>query len=163
MHFSIDRKKLVHLAQAKSKYSWIGLIGSAAGDGARYRSESDIDLVAIGERSGFSYTSYNGRVVEVHQYDKGKLENIRNRPEWFGLNWPWELGKFINAETLFGDAPDASPSATSRAVALVGTVGNVIGARKKFGDGRIQRTDISHAMCALKNLVRETYALIIFA
>lgn len=119
---------------------WIGLYGSAAGDGTRFGENSDIDLLVIHKsESRYFMTELEQRPVEISQYSTLKVQQIYTKPQWFGLNWLMEVGKFETAESLYGQKPRVEIRALHHLIGIISAIGIIWKQRDESnlrGEGR---------------------------
>jgi hypothetical protein len=160
MHTSISRPALVTAVKGVTNCTWIGLIGSAAHAAKDFHSDSDIDVIAVHpHESRFIWDTFAGRELEVHEYATHKLDQLQEHPEWFGVDWVWEIGKINEAEHLDGDRPTLAPGAKSRTVAILAALGKILIALKKHQQGRAPTPRVAHELTALRCLVDGHYPL----
>lgn len=158
MHQTINTQSVIAEVRRIRDLTWIGVCGSAAHKGTEFGQQSDIDILAIHpHKTRFFYRNVNGTEVEIHQYSNEKFDQIANFPHWFGSNWPWEVGKFQNAETLWGTHSPLVPTTTAEITALIGALGKVHLAQQKKQQGRSVHCDCRHELTALRHLVDKTW------
>ena len=158
MEKSISETDLVNLVKKLTDPNWIGVIGSAAGRGSAFTDYSDVDVIVEHDNHcQFLYGTLGTSKVEVHQYSKTKINDILANPQWFGTDWVWELGKFFEAETLFGNRPNLNVAKKSRLISLIAAVGKISNHINKLKQGRKCVGDNSHEFTALRHLVDKTY------
>lgn len=132
--------KLIQIVRQFTDPLWIGLYGSAAGDRARFGKDSDIDLLVVHkDQSRYFMTEFQGRPVEISQYSTLKVHQIYHKPQWFGLDWLMEIGKFETAETIFGARECETITPLNRLIAIVSAIGIAV----KHRDEAMIRNDQS--------------------
>ena len=106
LHDSINPAGLIAAVNRLTVSSWIGIIGSAAYAARDFQADSDIDLIVLHpNESRFIWDTFHGRDLEIHLCAHQRLTNIAKHPEWFGVDWAWQIGKIVAAEHLDGVRP----------------------------------------------------------
>jgi hypothetical protein len=160
LHDSINPAGLIAAVNRLTVSSWIGVIGSAAYAARDFQADSDIDLIVLHpNESRFIWDTFRGRDLEIHVCAHQRLTNIAKHPEWFGVDWAWQIGKIAAAEHLDGVRPVLDPSPEARVIAMLAALGKVLGHRKKHREGRAPPPRVAHALTALRCLVDRDYPL----
>jgi hypothetical protein len=160
MHDSVNPAALTAAVNRLTTSTWIGVIGSAAYAASDFLADSDIDLIVLHpNESRFIWDTFDGRTLEIHLYAHHRLAGLVKRPEWFGVNWTWEIGKFVAAEHLAGVRPVVAPSPQARTIAMLFALGKVLEARRKHQQGRAPAPSVAHELTALRHLVDGDYPL----
>ncbi len=128
-----DRTAVLHeVRRIVPDVQGVAVTGSAAFDGARFRADSDVDIVAIGPKSGFAWGRVGGHELEIETMHIDLLRGRVRNPQWHHTNWIWNIGKVGGAEVLFGpsleDAVRSQITNRTRLIAgstLIGALLNV--------------------------------------
>jgi hypothetical protein len=81
----------------------VAVTGSAAFDGAHFRPESDIDVVAVGPRNCLGWGQVGAHELEIFCYRIDDLEIQLQNPQW-RYDWIFHAGKLGRAEVLMGES-----------------------------------------------------------
>lgn len=159
MHSSLSRESLLQFVMEFARPDWVGIIGSAAHDAEQFCSTSDLDLVVQHQgQNQFVFASFGDRPAEIILYSPGSVRDIYDHPEWFDVQWLWELAKFATAETLFGECDLFPVTSKARLVGVLGMIGHVLINRRKRERSRVMADgEDSLPLLALRHLIDHTY------
>jgi hypothetical protein len=136
----------------------IAVTGSAAFEGARFLPDSDIDVVAIGPKSGFAWGRVGGHEMEIHAMHIDLIRGRVRNPQWHLTNWIWIAGGIGGAEVLFGpsleDLVRSQITKRTRLIAGSTLIGALLSAQNKAKSGsRPVSLDVPLVLTALRRVV----------
>ncbi len=156
-----DRTAVLHeVRRIVPDVQGVAVTGSAAFDGARFRADSDVDIVAIGPKSGFAWGRVGGHELEIETMHIDLLRGRVRNPQWHHTNWIWNIGKVGGAEVLFGpsleDAVRSQITNRTRLIAGSTLIGALLNVQHKVKLGlRPQSLDVPLVLTALRRVVSD--------
>ena len=118
----------------------IALTGSAAYEGAHFKSDSDIDIVAVNPRRCMAWSEVDGHELVIGAYRMGGINYLVGNPQWHLPGWIWSVGAIARAEILYGPSLEiqvrSQITRRTRLVATSGLIGLLLIAQEKASSGR---------------------------
>ena len=140
----------------------IALTGSAAYDGAHFKPDSDIDIIAINPRQCMAWSEVSGHELVIGAWHMENINQLVRNPQWHGPGWIWRVGMIAGAETLYGPSLEmpvrSQITKRTRLIAASGLVGLLLMAQQKARSGRRPQlnegiVDVPFVLTALRRVL----------
>lgn len=138
----------------------VAVTGSAAFEGAHFRPDSDIDVIAIGPRNSFAWGEVAGHELEIRTYVPDTLQHSLQNPQWWHppSNWIFVAGAIAGAEVLSGESVRglvlSCTGDRNRLVAASALIGFLLSVESRSRTGRRPASlDVPLTLTALTNIV----------